>query len=530
MSTTVEAAVPVVVAGGGPVGVAAALMLARRGVPTLVVEKREEIYPLPRAVHLDDEVHRILQDVGVSEAFSRVTMPILGLRLLDAEHRTMAEFGRSTAVGEHGYPQANMFDQPVLEQILRDALAAHPLASLASGTELVDFRSEPGPQDGTVVVRLRDVGSGAEREVRTSALLGCDGANSRVRDIAGATLEDLGFEERWLVVDVRSQTPLGVWQGVHQLCDPRRAATFMPVVPGRYRWEFRLHDNEVATDLVESGQLADLIRPWLGDVPFERLELVRHAEYTFKARVADRWRAGRVFLLGDAAHLTPPFIGQGLCAGLRDAANLTWKLAAVVRGGADEALLDSYEAERGPHARALVQKAVRVGWAMTGGQDGAAHVRRAMLGVACRIPGATTNVLDARPPRFRAGIAVEHASWRDRTVGRPAPQPVVTVDGHRRRLDEVTGDGHAVLVVGPPDPRLVSACRDLGASLVRVVAAPSAGEHPWYTLAVDKEGHLLGWMRRARAVAVLLRPDHVVQDSEPLMATRHGAGGQLAAR
>ena len=518
--------VPVVIAGAGPVGVSAAILLAQRGIETLIVERWDDIYPLPRAVHIDDEIYRVLQDMGVAEEFAKITEPTLGLRLIDAKQRTMAEFRRNDPIGPHGYPPANMFDQPELERVLRHRLATLRRATLASGTELVDVERDPSGDH--LRVRLRDVHTGQESIVRTRALLGGDGANSTVRDIVGATLEDLGFEERWLVADVRSVRPLPIWQGVHQLCDPRRAGTLMRVGPERYRWEFRLHDGESPDDLLCSGTLADLVQPWLGNVRFEELELLKYAEYTFKARIADRWRDGRIFLLGDAAHLTPPFIGQGLCAGLRDAANLTWKLAAVLSGHADEQLLDSYEPERKPHARALVKKAVTVGWVMTGGQDAAAHVRRVALAVACRIPGATDQVLDSKPPRLSDGLAVRRNGRRDRVTGGQLPQPFVTVPGARVRLVEATGADHSVLVVGEPNPRLVAAAKQAGATVIRLVGpGTQPSEHPSYQVAVDDDGHLLQWFRRNRTAAVLVRPDHVVQAHEREHA-QHSPGAQLA--
>jgi len=261
------ATAPVVIVGAGPVGVVAATMLAQQGIPTLVVERHPDIYPLPRAVHLDDETYRVLQHIAVADEFAAITQPTLGLRLVDDRLRTMAEFSRSDPIGPHGYPPANMFDQPDLERLLRNRLAQLPLAVLQSNTELVDVVIDPASA-GHLAVRLRDVATGDERTVRARALLGCDGANSLVRDLIGASYEDLGFEERWLVVDVRCDTPLDTWQGVHQLCDPRRAGTYMQVGPGRYRWEFRLRDDETVDTVVDSGGFEELLRPWLGAIPF----------------------------------------------------------------------------------------------------------------------------------------------------------------------------------------------------------------------------------------------------------------------
>ncbi|MFI9614981.1 bifunctional 3-(3-hydroxy-phenyl)propionate/3-hydroxycinnamic acid hydroxylase [Streptomyces sp. NPDC052023] len=505
--STAPSRMPVVIIGAGPVGVTAALLLARRGVRSLVLERHRDVYPLPRAVVVDDEVRRILQSVGVHEEFAALARPAPGLRLLDARHHLIAEFPRSPH-GHHGFPQLTMFDQPELERLLRDALARRPECELWGGVEVVSVDpSQDGP--GAVRIAFRRDGSDEEEHLWADAVLGCDGAGSLTREAIGAAWEDLHFEESWRVIDVRTSRRVRTWDGAEQICCPTRPATFMRVTEDRYRWEFRLPESESLDGPDGLERLRELVAPWV-DLPSDAswgddFEVIRQAQYTFRARVADRWRRGRVFLLGDAAHLTPPFIGQGLCAGLRDAHNLTWKLARVLgRGGADDGLLDTYERERKPHARHMIRLAVAVGWAMTGGQDRAAAVRRAVVGAACRVPGLTSAISRDLSPALTAGPLVRRGL---RPTGRAlagtlCPQPWVRHEEGRVRLDDVLGDSFAVVTVVPPTARMTAVATALGATTVRADDLRDGGT-------------LAAWLAKGRADAVLLRPDRVVLDTVP---------------
>ncbi|MGW5326646.1 bifunctional 3-(3-hydroxy-phenyl)propionate/3-hydroxycinnamic acid hydroxylase MhpA [Streptomyces sp. NPDC004014] len=503
---------PVVIIGAGPVGVTAALLLARHGVPSLLLERHRDVYPLPRAVVVDDEVRRILQSVGVHEEFAALARPAPGLRLLDARRRVISEFPRSLH-GHHGFPQLSMFSQPDLERLLRGALARRPECELWSGVEVVSV-TESGTPDtdaphdptGPVRVTFRRGGSDEEEHLWADAVLGCDGAGSLTRDAIGAAWEDLHFQESWRVIDVRTSRPVRTWEGAEQICCPTRPATFMRISEDRYRWEFRLADDQNLQGPDGWQRLRELVAPWV-DLPAAQgddFEVIRQAQYTFQARLADRWRRGRVFLLGDAAHLTPPFVGQGLCSGMRDASNLTWKLARVLRQGAPEELLDTYERERKPHARHVIRVAVAVGWAMTGGQDRGASFRRAIVGTVCRIPGVTEAVSRDLSPALAAGPLVRR---RPRLTGRAlagtfCPQPWIRHDGRRVRLDDAVRDAFVVLTAVPATARMTAVTTALGAPTIHVDD-------------LDDDGTLAAWLARGRADAVLLRPDRVVMDIVP---------------
>ncbi|MGE5696525.1 MAG: bifunctional 3-(3-hydroxy-phenyl)propionate/3-hydroxycinnamic acid hydroxylase [Candidatus Sericytochromatia bacterium] len=486
--TAVPDFVPVVVVGAGPTGITAATKLAQYGVDCLVLDRWEDVFPQPRAVHLDDEIYRLLAGLGIAEEFAAISRPARGLQLRDRNFRVLAQFHRECTESANGFPQANMFDQPEFEALLRRNLKRFPHAVLHGNAEVTEA-VQIGPD--RVQVTFTDRVSGEEHRVETRYLLGCDGANSLVRTAIGSRMEDLKFQQRWLVADVATDAELDQWEGVHQVCNPHRAATYMRIGDRRYRWEFRLLPDETADHYETMAALYPLIRPWVEGIAPEQLELLRVAEYTFRAQVADRWRRDNMFILGDAAHLTPPFIGQGLCAGLRDAMNLAWKVAGAVNGWLPDSALDSYEQERKPHARYMIRFALAMGAAMTAGGEAGNFLRRVVAPRLHLIPGVREKIVDSTTPALHGSALVVKARGRGQLAGSLCPNPVLA-DG--QRLDTLVGPRFAVITKAALSPSQRDDLERRGAVLVPA--------HPGTELDL--------WLRNSRARAALVRPDKTV--------------------
>jgi len=336
----------VAIVGWGPVGQTLAILLGERGWKVGAFEKQPAPYPLPRAVHFDHEVGRILQAAGVADALAPMTEPADVYEWRNAAGETLLRF-ETRAAGLSGWPEANMFSQPELERLLDARARSFPTVEVHRGCEVTGFDAGS---------RLDVAGRG---RVEARFVVGCDGANSFVRSHLGATVTDLGFFFDWLIVDVVPDEPK-IWSPLNiQICDPERPTTLVSGGRGRRRWEFMRLPEERIEELNSVETAWRLLAPW-GVTP-ANAALERHAVYRFQARWVDRWRSGRLLLAGDAAHQMPPFAGQGMCSGLRDAANLAWKLDLVLAGKAPEALLDTYATERIPHVAALINFSMELG-------------------------------------------------------------------------------------------------------------------------------------------------------------------------
>lgn len=468
----------VLVIGAGPVGVCAALMLAQAGVKVIAVDRSEDIYPLPRAAHIDHEIVRIFQGLGVADEVMAASRVASRYDFLNAAGELLMRFDTGAGQSPSGWPASNMIHQPSIEAILRRKLATRPEAELRSEWMLESLTASDDAVSATF-----STPQGA-RTLRARFLLGCDGARSSVREMCGIGLDDLQFDEPWLVIDTLVHDPSRLPDANLQICDPARPTTCVQMGSGRHRWEFMMKPGETAEQVTSEAFIADLLKPWNVD---GAVTLERSAVYRFHALIAREWRKGRVLLAGDAAHQTPPFAGQGLCSGVRDAANIAWKLAAVLKGQAGDALLDTYQTEREPHVRGVIDLALMMGRTVCITDPEAAAARdRAML--AQRAAGDGPGGAMPLPP-LGAGCVLAGSV----AAGDYFPQPVATADGAVLRLDDVAGAG----------PWLIS--RAAGSAYAGLTTL-GLNDPRLRGLSSD----LAGWLDRRKVDAVLVRPDRYV--------------------
>lgn len=467
----------VAIVGFGPVGATLANLLGRLGVSTVIFEREGAAYHLPRAVHFDDEVMRIFQSIGLADAILPFTHLSPGMKFLNARGELLIDWPRPAAVGSQGWYPSYRFHQPDLERVLREGVGRYPGIVVRTRCDVFAI-DEAG--DG-LSLRFEDLDSGLLQRAEARYVVGCDGARSLVRRLMGSPFEDLKSHERWLVVDVLLKRPRDDL-GDHsvQYCDPDGPATYVRGVGCRRRWEIMLAEAEAAAAATAPGAVWHRLQRWItpGDAEIERA-----AVYTFHSAIAEGWRRDRLLLAGDAAHQTPPFLGQGMCAGIRDAANLAWKLAKVVHGKSDARLLDSYERERSPHVREYVELAVRLGRVIKTGEPGL------FVGRAAATAGQSLR-MESIKPRLGPGL---HQHEPD-PAGRISAQPLLASG---RRLDDEVGLRYAALL-------RPAFCRSLpGAVLDRLRRQDVA-------IVADDGAEARNWLDTLGAEGVLIRPDRYV--------------------
>lgn len=493
--------VDVAVVGLGPVGLTAACLLADEGLTVAVIDRLTEVYDAPRAIGLDHESVRVFQSFGLGDALSEAIGPYRAAEYRAADGSLLRRIVPQPPPHPLAWPPYMTMVQPALEATLRTALRERPRVDIRLGQELVALEET----EDAVRLDLRTVADGRRQSLSCRYVLGCDGASSTVRRLIGGTLEDLQFDEPWLVVDLLLDAEVPLPEVNVQYCEPSRPCTFI-VGPGRLRrWEFMLRPGEDPVTVARDENVWELLSRWVRP---DQGRLWRRATYRFHALVAEEWRRGRVLLAGDAAHQTPPFMAQGLNQGIRDAANIAWKLARVVQGTAPDSLIDTYQEERRPNVRAVIALTKDLGRIICERDPAAAEARNARLQAEVA-EGRGELVRQNMLPKVGGGFLSRDAAG----AGEVAPQPWIAEAAGRRRLDDLLGRGFRVLLRGGAQvtPEIVDLAAVLPARIAEIrVADDPAVDRPGIRAFTETEGVFRHWMSERGVTAILVRPDDIV--------------------
>ncbi len=508
--------VDVLVVGAGPVGLTLANILGLQGVQTLVVDERDTLIDYPRGVGLDDEALRAFQSIGLVDRVLPHTVPNQILRFFDAKRRVLAEMAPAQAL--FGWPRRNGFVQPMVDAELLRGLDRFPHIEVRWERPMTACRQD----DGAVTVEL-----GGEQEpatLRARYVVGCDGGRSTTRRMMGVSFDGTTSSTRWLVVDVAND-PLG-HPNSEVGADPERPYASISIAHGIRRFEFMIHNHETDEQAEDPAFLRQMLARMVPDP--DRVDVIRRRVYTHHSRIAGAFRSGRLLLAGDAAHLMPVWQGQGYNSGIRDAFNLGWKLAAVVRGLADQKLLDTYDVERRKHARAMIDLSTMVGRAISPTNRRVARARDLLVRSASMVPPLKRYVLEMRfkpMPRYEQG-AVAHEPDHGKTGRAASPvgtlfiQPRVDTRGEQDvLLDDVLGNWFSV-VCWNNNPRAIlgevafKSWEALGARFfaLRPVTQLQWPGHddPDVVVVGDRTGGLKSWFDTHPESVLFLRPDRCI--------------------
>jgi 3-(3-hydroxy-phenyl)propionate hydroxylase len=497
----------VAVIGFGPAGATCANLLGQRGVRTLVVDKSRTVYDMPRAFAIDHEIMRVFQDLGLAEAISPYTRPFTPSEYYGVDGQLIKRLGSVPPPYPLGWPPNMVFTQPPVEAALRSHAATWPSVTIALGEELVGLTQA----DGHVLLDLR-ADDGSMRRVEACYVVGCDGAWSTVRALTGLQYVDLEFDEPWLVVDllVNKRGLARLPEVSVQYCDPARPATYLIGPDNHRRWEIMVMPGEDRREMEKDENVWGLLSRWVSPAD---ATLWRRASYQFHALVAGEWRNARVFIAGDAAHQQPPFTGQGMCQGVRDVANLAWKLDRVLHGKSGEALLDTYASERREHVKRLTTVIKGIGRVICERDAGAARARDVRMLAESGGKVITQARQDLIPPLSEGVLSpVPHAA-----NGTIFPQPLIQDGAGTVLLDTIAGTGFRIVTNDRAvAAALAAATLDrLDVQLVHVAATADPGDGggavPRGAVSVTEvEDVVAGWFRRHECRAAIVRPDHYV--------------------
>ena len=489
----------IAIVGFGPAGAVAAGLLGSQGLKVFVCDKSTQVYELPRAFALDHEIMRVFQQLGIADAVLEFAEPFTPSEFYGVDGQLIKRFTTVEPPYPLGFVPSLVFSQPPVERILRAKVGSLPMVEVALGWALTSLQQN----EALVTLQLQNQGGagspGAQapvREVKARYLVGCDGASSTVRNAVAIGLDDLGFDQAWLVADVlvNEQGAAKLPQTSVQYCEPQRPSTFLIGPKNHRRWEISINPGEDPQQVATPEGAWSLLSRWISPADGT---LWRQASYRFHALVADQWRVGRVFVAGDAAHQQPPFLGQGMCQGIRDVANLSWKLGAVLRDQATTRLLDTYGYERKAHVRELTTRIKGIGQLVGERDVAAARARDAHLLAECGGVVKSVPRQNVQPALSGSLFSQPISQPVHRACGTIFPQPWVLHGGQTVRLDAVAGTGWRVVV-----------CAEAAAWPLQL--PPWMARVALGTDLTECDGVVAQWWQQMNVQAAIVRPDHYV--------------------
>jgi len=494
----------VAIVGYGPTGAVAASLLGQAGVRVLVIDRAEDVYDKPRALALDHEIMRVFQQIGIIDEIRAYTEPFTSSEYFGADGRLIKRLGMVPPPYPLGYVPSLVFSQPMVEKVLREHVQSISCVDVALPYQCVALEQNTE----SVCLSLIDR-EGNDVRISADYVIGCDGASSTVRSQLDIGLEDLDFDEPWLVVDmlVNESGLAKLPASSVQYCEPERPCTYVIGPKNHRRWEISLLPHEDPALMATEVETWRLLKRWIGP---EDAVLWRQAAYRFHALVAKEWNVGRTFIAGDAAHQQPPFLGQGMCQGIRDAVNLSWKLASVLKGEADVSLLETYANERGRHVRTLTGQIKAIGAVICERNRGRAEERDRQLLSQAQGEVFMQARQDIIPP-LETGML--HSNGHS-SIGTIFPQPQMKMLTGPALMDEIVGYGWRI-ISNVDIAAIPAAIRSLATRVGKLVCFGGSNvislspEKSEFSLS-EVDGVVEKWFRQHDCIAVVVRPDHYV--------------------
>jgi 3-(3-hydroxy-phenyl)propionate hydroxylase len=508
----------VAIIGYGPTGAAAANVLGQMGLRVVVIDREAGVYANARAISTDEEVLRVFQSVGLDERLQQDMLPNRPVAFVDADGVPFIEM-TINARGS-GHPPQQFLYQPAMDHVVRDGITRFPNVEVLLQHECLRMLNK----GDDVELMLADLRTDVFKRLRASYVIAADGGSSPTRGQLGIGYSGRTYAERWVVIDTKVLKEWSAHDRLRFHSNPSRPTVDCPTPLGHHRWEYPACTDEDDQELLREEAIWKVLNDQ--GITREHVKILRAVIYSHHVRGADRWRVGRIFLAGDAAHAMPPWIGQGMSAGVRDAANLCWKLNAVIKGQAPDALLDSYQAERQPHVKEVTRRAVMVGRVICERHGIVASIRNHGLRALSRLPGSATvyqKLLWIPDAHYKEGFFADGGHG---AVGWQIPQPwVIDTNSAEVRLDDVLSGRWTILHTGTP-PTGTPAWAALGVSAIRLTGPQDGVQRDTIR---DKDGTLIRWLQRKKAAAVVLRPDGFIyaaaESGQPLPSPPAGFTG-----